>query len=78
MAGANQEEPNMKVQVDMDRCEGHGRCYALAPTVFEPDEIGNAVVLGDGTVAPADERQAELAAANCPEQAITITATVVS
>jgi len=66
----------MKVQVDMDRCEGHGRCYALAPTVFEPDEIGNAVVLGDGTVAPGDERQAELAVANCPEQAITITAKV--
>ena len=62
----------MKVEVDADRCEGHGRCYALAPTVFEPDEIGNAEVLGDGTVAPADESRARLAVANCPEQAISI------
>jgi ferredoxin len=62
----------MKVQVDADRCEGHGRCYALAPTVFEPDEIGNAEVHGDGSVSPADENRARLAVANCPEQAISI------
>ena len=62
----------MRVKVDLDRCEGHGRCYALAPSVFEPDEIGNAVVLGDGTVPPGEERNARLAAANCPEQAVTI------
>ena len=62
----------MKVQVDGDRCEGHGRCYALAPTVFEPDDIGNAEVVGDGTVAPGDEDRARLAVANCPEQAIVV------
>ncbi len=62
----------MRVTVDPDRCEGHGRCYALAPTVFQPDEIGNAEVVGEGLVAPGDEEQARLAAANCPEQAITI------
>ena len=62
--------PEMRVKVDLDRCEGHGRCYALAPSLFEPDEIGNAVVLGDGTVAPGDEKAARLAAANCPENAV--------
>lgn len=62
----------MKVQVDDDCCVGHGRCYALAPAVFQPDEIGNATVVGDGTVAPGEERRAELAAANCPEQAIVV------
>lgn len=62
----------MKVHIDADRCEGHGRCYALAPTVFEPDEIGNAQMVGDGVVAPADEGRARLAVANCPEQAISI------
>lgn len=62
----------MKVRIDDDLCEGHGRCYALAPTVFEPDDIGNAQVIGDGSV-PADlEDRARLAAANCPEHAITI------
>lgn len=62
----------MRVQVDEERCEGHGRCYALAPTVFEPDDIGYAQVLGDGTVDPASEEKARLAVANCPEQAISI------
>lgn len=62
----------MRVHVDEDKCEGHGRCYALATTVFEPDEVGNGQAVGDGTVAPADQDQARLAAANCPEQAITI------
>jgi ferredoxin len=62
----------MKVRIDDDLCEGHGRCYALAPTIFEPDDIGNAQVIGDGTV-PADlVDRARLAAANCPEHAITI------
>ena len=41
----------MKVHVDEERCEGHGRCYALAPLVFEPDDIGNGQAIGDGTVA---------------------------
>lgn len=62
----------MLVQIDAERCEGHGRCYALAPTVFEPDEIGDGQVLGDGTVAPDDEDRARLAEANCPERAISI------
>jgi ferredoxin len=62
----------MKVHVDEERCEGHGRCYALAPNVFEPDDIGNGQAAGDGTVAPGEEDRARLAAANCPEQAITI------
>ena len=62
----------MKVHVDEERCEGHGRCYALSPTVFEPDDLGNGQAIGDGTVASGDEDRARLAAANCPEQAITI------
>ena len=40
--------------------------------MFEPDDIGNGQVIGDGTVAAGDEDRARLAAANCPEQAITI------
>ena len=41
----------MKVHVDEERCEGHGRCYALAPAVFEPDDLGDGKAIGDGTVA---------------------------
>jgi ferredoxin len=62
----------MRVHVDDDRCEGHGRCYALAPELFAPDAIGNGHEVGDGTVAAGMEHQARLAVANCPERAITV------
>ncbi len=62
----------MRVTIDDEKCQGHGRCYALAPTVFEPDDIGQGQVLGDGTVPEGEQDQARLAAANCPELAITV------
>ena len=62
----------MRVRVDEERCEGHGRCYALAPELFEPDDIGNAVVIGDGLVPAGLEAKARLAAENCPERAVTV------
>jgi ferredoxin len=62
----------MKVRVDPERCEGHGRCYALAPELFEPDDVGNSQVVGSGTVAAEMEHKARMAVANCPERAITI------
>jgi ferredoxin len=62
----------VRVRIDEERCEGHGRCYALAPELFEPDEIGNARVVGDGTVSPDRADNARLAAANCPELAVLI------
>lgn len=62
----------MKVRVDTARCQGHNRCYALAPELFDVDDYGQAVVRGDGTV-PADlDEKARLAVANCPEFAISI------
>ena len=60
----------MRVHVDEQRCEGHGRCYAIAAGVFEPDDLGNSHERGDGTVDPALEHEARLAVANCPEHAI--------
>jgi ferredoxin len=62
----------MKVHVDEHRCEGHGRCYSVAPELFDADELGNGREIGDGTVAPGLEHKARLAVANCPEQAITL------
>ncbi|MBN2624154.1 MAG: ferredoxin [Acidimicrobiales bacterium] len=62
----------MKVHVDQERCQGHGRCYSLAPELFEPDEIGNSVEIGDGTVPPGLEEAARKAVLNCPEQAISL------
>ena len=61
----------MRVVVDAEKCVGHGRCYALAPDVFEADDRGHAVVAVDEV--PSDlEAQARSAVANCPEQAISI------
>ncbi|MBA3654547.1 MAG: ferredoxin [Actinobacteria bacterium] len=61
----------MRVAVDVERCEGHGRCYMTAPELFEADDIGNGRERGDGTVPPDLERKARVAVANCPERAIT-------
>ena len=60
----------MRVRVDQEKCQGHGRCYALAPGLFESDDYGNAHELHDGVVPPGREEQARLAAANCPELAV--------
>ena len=62
----------MKVQIDSKRCQGHGRCYDLAPDLFGEDNEGYGTVLGDGIVPPGEEHQARLAASNCPERAIDV------
>lgn len=62
----------MKVFVDAEKCQGHNRCFAIAPELFDVDDLGNAFVIGDGTVSSGLEAKARLAVANCPERAITI------
>ena len=60
----------MKVQIDAKLCQGHGRCYDLAPDLFGDDDEGYGMVLGDGVVPPGNEHDARLAVSNCPERAI--------
>lgn len=60
------------VRVDGDKCQGHGRCKALAPNLFKLDEFGNSHVLGEGRVPDGEIEQAHLARANCPEMAVEI------
>jgi len=62
----------MKVHVDPERCQGHNRCYALAPELFDVDELGNAFERSDGVVPAGLEEKARTAVANCPEFAISI------
>ena len=66
------QQPKLKVRVDRDKCQGHNRCKALAPELFELDEYGNAREVGDGSVPPGLEEKAYLARANCPEFAVEI------
>ena len=61
----------MKARIDGELCTGHGRCYVLAPEVFEPDDEGHSVGLVDDIPAELLDK-AQLAVANCPESAITI------
>jgi len=63
-------EGPVKVQIDPRCCQGHGRCYDLAPSLFGDDEEGYGTVLDDGTVPPGREHDARLAVLNCPERAI--------
>jgi len=60
-----------RVAVDADLCTGHGRCYTLAPEVFDADDVGHCVVLVDDVTA-ALEAQAVIGEQSCPEQAITL------
>jgi ferredoxin len=66
------EPTQLRVTVDRARCQGHTRCYAVAPELFELDDLGNAREVGDGLVPPALWEKARLAEANCPEEAVTI------
>jgi ferredoxin len=68
----------MRIHLDADRCTGHGRCYALAPSLFDADDddghgVPRTEVVGaDGAVPPELEEDARKAVLNCPERAITI------
>lgn len=61
----------VKLRVDPDKCQGHARCYALAPEIFDVDDYGQSSVIVD-EVPPELEEKARLAVANCPEYAIEI------
>jgi ferredoxin len=59
----------VKVTIDPNRCQGHARCIALAPDLFELDVEGFATVREYATSSPEDALKA---ARNCPEDAITV------
>ncbi len=61
----------MRVIIDKSACTGHGRCYSLAPEVFEADDFGNSMVIHEEL--PDDLLpKARMAVQNCPERAISI------
>jgi ferredoxin len=62
----------VKVQIDPERCQGHGRCYDMAPGVFGEDVEGYGEAPRDGVVPPGQEHEARLATASCPERAISL------
>jgi ferredoxin len=62
----------MKIHVNADKCQGHNRCYVLAPELFDVDDYGYATEIDDGVVPAELTEKAQLAIANCPEHAVEV------
>jgi ferredoxin len=64
----------VKVEVDLDVCVGHGKCYLAAPEVFQPsDDMGRTKILREVGAGETDLlRRTRNAVAGCPEGALRI------
>jgi ferredoxin len=63
----------VKITVDGARCQGHGRCYTLAPDLLSCDDEGYVTIRDKVIEVPEDQvTAAEEAEATCPEQAISL------
>jgi ferredoxin len=60
-----------RVSVDPELCTGHGRCYTLAPDIFDADDVGHSKILVE-EVSGELEEHAAIGQQNCPESAITL------
>ena len=60
----------MHVRINAGKCQGHLRCVALAPEVFDCDDLGYGVVFHDGQVPSDAEQSVARSVVNCPEDAI--------
>ena len=61
----------LRVGIDPERCTGHGRCFAVAPDLFGPDDDGYGQPFAQAFADDLSE-QAQLAVRNCPEDAVAI------
>ncbi len=61
----------MRISIDADRCQGHGRCYELAPALITDDERSRGLVTTPDVPAELEE-QARAAVNACPERAVTL------
>jgi len=71
---SRKEHLTMRIVIDAELCEGHGRCEETAPRLFDVRDHGDrdlSVVLVEN---PGEEfrEAAEMAARLCPRQAISI------
>jgi len=62
---------HMRIRIDTEACTGHGRCYALAPELFDADDDGYGQVV-QGEFGPDQEGPARKAVLSCPERAVSI------
>jgi ferredoxin len=62
----------MRIVGDTVRCTGHGRCYDLAPEIFDADDEGHVSHVIEGEVPAELDVKARQTVANCPEWALSI------
>jgi len=62
----------MRIDVDLDLCQGHGVCQSEAPQVFRVSD-DNVVEILDPNPPEDLRRNVEEAVKNCPTQALTLT-----
>lgn len=61
----------MRVEADLDLCQGHAMCQLEAPEVFDVPKRGTVIIL-DATPPPALRARVESAVRNCPTQTLSI------
>jgi len=64
----------VEVWIDPARCQGHARCYMVAPETFFIDDEGYGHIL-EGRKGSYDEENVRKAIRNCPERAIKVIGT---
>ena len=62
----------MKVIVDPDKCQGHARCHAICPELFELDAIDQKSRVKLAIVPPELESHIIRAVNECPESALSL------
>ena len=62
----------MRINLDSDACQGHNRCYMLAPELFDTDDEGYAILRIEGDIPTEHQEKGMLAVDNCPEFAIEV------
>jgi ferredoxin len=61
----------VRISIDAALCQGHGRCYEIAPELVEDDDRSRGFVIRPDV--PAELVQKARAAVNaCPERAVSI------
>jgi ferredoxin len=61
----------MRIEADLDLCQGHAMCLLEAPEVFEVPKRGT-VIIRDETPPAALRARVESAVHSCPTQALSI------
>ena len=59
----------MRVEVDLDKCTGHGICESIAEDVFEVQDDGT-VLIGENQRPESDRDRMQRAVTQCPAAAL--------